>query len=607
MNKFCILLFISILSFNIFQLNAVPAIPRPLKVQQTDGSFLTVLLKGDEFFHYQTTNDGYPIVKNINGNYNYAKIDLEGKTIDTQVKASDKEQRSLTEAQFVQALKNEESLQEISKVRRAKRSLPASVAKPAKFPTNGTPHSLVILVNFSDLSFVVPNPQTEFTNLLNQENYSDNGGTGSAKDYFRDNSMEVFNPQFDVVGPFNLSKPYSYYGKNDNYGDDQNPLQMVVDACTSAYQNGVDFSKYDTDNDGYVDNVFIYYAGYNEAEWGNSNTIWPHRWGIYPTSLFGSNGNYSGTVASITFNGKIIMDYACTSELKGNSGNNMCGISTFCHEFGHVLGLVDFYATNGKTHHTLSDWDIMDGGTYLNDGRTPPAYSGHERFYLGWLTPIELKKPQNVVLKPIVTSNKAYIITQNGNSNLDGANPNPTEYFILENRQKTGWDTYLPGHGLLITRVNYNADEWNNNSPNNDPNNMRVDIIEADNIANDNSLAGDPFPGTSNTYNYTPVLSSGTKLDKPITEISEGTDGLVTFYYGNLANKALRYSIVDNNSGKILVYLPQDELNDLYIYDVSGRLFQRITANNLIEVDGLRKKVIYLLKSGSRTAKVLFY
>lgn len=177
---------------------------------------------------------------------------------------------------------------------------------------------------------MVPNPQTEFTNLLNQENYSDNGGTGSAKDYFRDNSMEVFNPSLMLCDRLIFRNLIVIMGKNDNYGDDQNPLQMVVDACTSAYQNGVDFSNTIRITMATVDNVFIYYAGYNEAEWGNSNTIWPHRWGIYPTSTFGSpNANYSGTVASITFNGKIIMDYACTSELKGNTGSNMCGISTF--------------------------------------------------------------------------------------------------------------------------------------------------------------------------------------------------------------------------------------------------------------------------------------
>ena len=101
----------------------------------------------------------------------------------------------------------------------------------------------------------------------------------------------------------------SYYGGNDSDGNDKNPRQMVIDACTQAFNNGVDFAQYDTDNDGYVDNVFIYYAGYNEAEGASANTVWPHRWTL-------ANAN-------TTFNGKIVYDYACTSELKGKSGTNM--------------------------------------------------------------------------------------------------------------------------------------------------------------------------------------------------------------------------------------------------------------------------------------------
>ncbi|MGC3978833.1 MAG: M6 family metalloprotease domain-containing protein [Paludibacteraceae bacterium] len=530
MNKPSKLLISCILLISFFELKAVPAYPYPIKIQQSDGSYLTILLKGDEFFHYQTTEDGYPIVKNENGIYNYAKFETNGELTSTNIKATDKKYRTLDETAFIESLSTDVHSQSSNFRKKVKQMVSSQIMKPSKFPVSGTPSSLVILVNFSDRSFVVNDPKTAFTNLLNQEGYSTNGGTGSARDYFKDNSMQTFIPQFDIVGPYTLSSAYSTYGKNDSYGNDQNPVQMVIDACELAAKNGVDLSKYDTDKDNYIDNVFIYYAGYNEAEGAPSNTIWPHRWGVYPTITYGTDGNYSGSLESITFSGKRLMDYACTSELKGTSGSNMCGIGTFCHEFGHVLGLVDFYATNNGKHQTLSDWDIMDGGPYLNGGKTPPAYSGHERFYLGWLKPTELKSPRNVVLSSITSSNKAYLITQNGNSNLNGANPSPTEYFILENRQKTGWDTYLPGHGLLITRVNYNATDWKNNESNNDPTAMGVDIIEADGIANDQTLAGDPFPGTSNITNYNPLLRNGIDIQKPITSIQED-NGVISFKF----------------------------------------------------------------------------
>lgn len=517
------------------RLMAVPASPAPIKIKQPDGTQITVVLKGDEFFHYRTTTDGYPIIKSDQGIFHYALVSEKGNLTMTDIKASDIKKRSQVEKKFLKTLPDNLTTLINSRLKKSKIATPlqrTSQQGASKYPTTGTPKSLVILVNFSDLSFVVQNPQTAFTDLLNKEGYNDNYGTGSARDYFRDNSMGVFNPQFDVVGPFTLPQKYSYYGKNDKDGYDLYPVQMIVDACTLASQNGVDFAQYDTNNDSFVDNVFVYYAGHNEAENGPENTIWPHRWLVQPGS------NYTGTKTSITFNGKQIYDYACTSELKSSSGNNMCGIGTFCHEFGHVLGLVDFYATNDSKHHTLSYWDIMDSGPYLNSGITPPGYSAHERFFLGWLTPQLANSPIDGQLEPINTSNKAYIITETGNHNLNGQNPFPAEYFLLENRQKTGWDKYLPGHGMLVTHVYYNASTWDSNSPNNDQSKMGVDIVEADNIANDNSLEGDPFPGTSNITKYTPVLRSGTALNNyAITEIKENGE-LITFNFMRLITSA---------------------------------------------------------------------
>ncbi|MDO9153491.1 MAG: M6 family metalloprotease domain-containing protein [Paludibacter sp.] len=506
-----------LLLLTINNLFAIKATPYPITEIQPDGSQITYYLKGDEFFRYRTTLDGYLIVKNDKGIFSYGISDNNGKFESTDVKVNEINKRTFKEKNFIKTLIQDIDLSVIyTEKRMAKVASISSIDSPQKaYPSSGTPKSLVILVNFSDKSYITPDPKVAFTNLLNQQGYNANGGTGSARDYFRDASNGIFQPQFDVVGPFTLTKTMAFYGENVS-DEDKNPRQMVIDACTLADANGVDFTQYDTDNDGKVDNVFIYYAGNNEAEGAPANTIWPHRWSLANT----------GT----KFDGKIIYDYACTSELRGATSTNMCGIGTFCHEFGHVLGLADYYATNKATHQTLSYWNIMDAGAYLNSGRTPPTYSAFDRFYLNWLRPVELKSPQSVTLEALTLINKAFIITQNGNHNLNGASPSPTEFFMLENRQKSGWDTYLPGNGLLISRINYNASAWYSNTVNNTESTMGYDIIEANGLASNNNLAGDPFPGTTNKTSYMPTLRSGTVVNKPLTFIKDEY-GTITFRF----------------------------------------------------------------------------
>jgi len=509
----CVLI---MLSFLLQELEAVPAYRQPITVIQPDGNRITFMLQGDEFFHYKITTDGYLLTESNNGLLNYAQVDANGNVIDTQIHANEVSARSINEKKFLQTLTPNPEMTLVKKAYNTQRSIQSVVGSTGiqkAFPLNGKPKSLVILVNFSDKSFVTSNALTAYTNLLNQTGYSGNGGTGSARDYFRDNSFGNFDPQFDVVGPYTLPNNMAYYGGNVS-GSDKNPRQMVIDACALADAAGVDFAQYDTDNDGIVDNIFIYYAGFNEAEGASANTIWPHRWALANTST--------------QFDNKIIYDYACTSELKGTSGTSMCGVGTFCHEFGHVLGLPDLYATNSATHHTLYSWDVMDYGPYNNSGRTPPSYSGYERFFLGWLTPTEIKTPQNLTLDTLSTSNKAYLLSQSGNHNLNGSNPSPVEFFMLENRQMKGWDTYLPGHGLLVTHVYYNSSTWDGNTVNNTPVSMGVDIVEADGTSTDASCSGDVFPGILSVKTYAPTLRAGTDITKPLTEITE-TNGIISF------------------------------------------------------------------------------
>ena len=517
---FCLLFFLS-------GSEAIPAYPHPVTITQPDGTTLTVKLSGDESRKMRSTVDGYVIKKNDKGFYTYAVRNQENRIVAGERIARDPEKRSATDLTYIRkALKADEVFSEPglkpSKIKRA----PAVISSTG-FPKTGSPRSLVIMVNFTDRSFVTPNPQDAFSRLLSQENYSDNGGTGSARDYFKAASYGQFSPQFDVVGPYNLPENMAYYGKNDpDTGDDVKPAYMIVHACKAADNAGVDFTQYDADGDGYLDNVFVYYAGYNEAEWGPDNSVWPHRWAVDP------GYNFTNNQSLITFDGKKVFDYACTSELKGNSGSSMCGIGTFTHEFGHVIGLPDYYHTE-EDKSTLDNWSIMDAGGYLNEGRTPPIYSAYDRFYLGWLTPAELASPADKSLYPLSqstvpvasTTKQAYLLSATTH-NLNGSNPTPKEFYIMEYRKKTGWDTYLPGDGLLFWHIDYNQTAWDDNTPNNytgtsqtSSSHMRVYL---------QPLSGYTVtPGSAFTSgSFDPKTWSGSSIGRAITNIVKTNDSI---------------------------------------------------------------------------------
>lgn len=513
---FSIILYI----FPVLQLLAVPATPTPVVYTQPNGSKIKIYLKGDEFFHYKTTEDGLLVATNDDGFFTYAITDENGDIINTGIRVSENDQSSLQQKKLLKSLSTQQDYNKLaergSQIRKSaqKNRLRASTG----FSKTGNPKSLVLLVNFADKEFITPEPREAFSRMLNQEGYAENKGTGSARDYFKDSSMGLFEPEFVVVGPYSLSKKMNYYGSDMpgyDEGYDIRPEEMIIEACQLAHGDGVNFADFDIDNDGYVDNVFVFYAGYNQAEGAPAETIWPHRWEI-PVSK------------TTIIDGKQIFDYACTSELRSNSGSEMCGIGTFVHEFGHVLGLPDYYPTSGSSHHTLGSWDVMDTGSYLNEGRTPPSYSSYNRFFLGWLTPELLTATQHIQLEPLNTSNKAYIVAKNNTHNIDGANPNPTEFFMLENRQKVAWDSYLPGHGLLITRINYNWNTWENNTVNDNPASMGVDIIEAD--GKTGNLSGDPFPGASQVDTYTFASRNNSSWNKMLTSIQE-KESIISFKY----------------------------------------------------------------------------
>jgi len=340
---------------------AVPAKRIQRTLTLADGTTVEAVFTGDEFNHYWLADDGTQYVHQGDGIF---------------VERSQTQQaRALGKAMRVNQ-------------RRVSR-------RRASY--TGEKKGLVILMSFKDKSF--SSTKDDWEAAINEKGYSRNGAPGSVADYFYDQSSGQFQLSFDVLGPYEAAHNYSYYGQNDIYGDDINVGELVVEAC-EAVKGQVNFSDYDWDGDGYVDQVFILYAGYGENTTGvDDDAIWPHEYYLQYYD------DYWDTGYQIE-NGIWINTYACSCELSGNRGKALDGIGTICHEFSHCLGLPDFYSSSSSnTSHTAWDWDLLDYGSYNDDGWCPPNFNAYERYFCGWLDPIELTQPQTVILSPLNESN----------------------------------------------------------------------------------------------------------------------------------------------------------------------------------------------------------
>lgn len=495
---------------------AVPAYRGWQTKTQPDGTTIEVQLNGDEFYHFYTNRAGQVVTCDEQGYWTVVEQQPSSATIAARRKASPMMQ-----------------------------TRPHRVGK-----INLAPRGLFILVNFKDSKYQSSNTQEEMNKMMNADTYTYNGAYGSARKYFIDQSHGAYVPTFDVVGPVTLSKNCSYYGKNDSEGNDMYPGDMVVEACKLAdTQFDVDFTQYDNDHDGYVDFVYIIYAGKGEADGGAASTIWPHNWSISSAIYFG-NCTYKKEDCKV--DGLYIDNYACSGELNGHDGSRN-GIGTLCHEFGHVLGLPDYYDTKYGSNHdnarTPDDWDIMASGSYNGDGNYPPNYSAHEKYFFGWNTPTNLGNTPNLLtLNANGTSD--YISYQLNTANtLQSATQEGVNYYI-ENRQQSGWDTYLPGHGLLVWYVNYNADAWSQNVPNNTAGSPRYTVISATGNKTGLGTAKDPFPGTNN-------VRTTTIAGKPLSNITE-TNGAISLIYVKNPNSdewnyevAYEHCTVSSESGMV--------------------------------------------------------
>ncbi len=486
---------------------AVPA----KRVQRTltlpDGTQVAAVQCGDENFHYWKSDDGRVFVWNGQGQMT---------------------EMSLGQAQEVQAARLC-----ASNARRQARRARRKVAWGAESnPISGNRKGLVILANYKDLE--LKHTRTDYDDYFNKVGYSANGCSGSVHDYFLSQSYGQFSLDFDVMGPVTLSKGYAYYGANDAYGNDMYAAEMVAEAVRLAVQ-GIDLSPYDWDGDGYVDQVYVVYAGYGEHNGDKllANTIWPHEFELSSAALSGDGPG------ELTFGGIKIDTYACSCELRGSSGSTMDGIGTACHEFSHCLCLPDMYDTSSSgTAFGMDVWDLMDYGSYSgqsNCGETPAPFTSYERMYCGWLTPLVLEQGTSVTGMPALASKPVAYLIRNANPSFPG------EYYLLENRQQEGWDEYAPAHGLLILHVDFDSKAWKYNKVNNSASHQRMTIIPADNRLSTLSTSGDTWPGISGNTALTDTSlpaarlyhsnSDGRKyMGRPIENITE-RDGLISFTF----------------------------------------------------------------------------
>ncbi|MGM9868550.1 MAG: M6 family metalloprotease domain-containing protein [Sodaliphilus sp.] len=498
---------------------AVPVYPYPVTVTQPDGSTLEIQGHGDEFYNFITTADGYTVVKNDAGYYVYATLQ-NNRLAPTTLVARNQLQRSAADNAFLQATgKMLHEVQRNQASQKARRQV--ATRETDDFYANF--RGLVILVNFTDRQFSRSDYKSVITNMLNKENYTGytnvNGSSntygsmflGSVRDYFSDNSCGKFAPQFDVVGPVTVS-----YASTDIQQTSYAPSAFYE--ALSALDSSIDYSQYDADGDGYVDMIYFIAAGYGANYSGNNtNYLWPHKWSLAQFNLTSDDGVKFGT-------------YACSTELYGwesQSTTVLDGIGTICHEFSHVIGLPDVYDTdyeeNGQSHDP-GQWDVMAGGSYMRYGRRPVGYSAYERYALGFLTPKVFSKAGTYTLNPMQSANEAYMLKT----------PIDKEYFLFENRQQSGWDVELPGHGMLVSRVDStNTSVWTSNQVNANSDRNYLELLRAGN-GTSGASASDPFPGTAGvtdlTANTQPALTTwnGTVTEYFLSNIAE-TNGVISF------------------------------------------------------------------------------
>lgn len=513
---------------------AGPAWHGTLTLTQPDGSVLQARVVGDEFAHLMVDLQGNALIQNSEGWWCYAAFSGDGSMHSTGTVAGDKlRPASAAGGDIGEALRKWSAQNKRALVRNplvatkggqvagawkkagsssstgagwtrncagegAASGSEAEAKSDTEAGSDGTGSNtpevirkrcLVLLAEFKDVKMSFA--RERFENLMNT-------GESSVKNYLNDQFLGRYEFTFDVAPIVTLSQTHQYYGKNSN-GKDSRAAEAVAEACRLAAANGTDFSIYDTDNDGKVDDILLFYAGKDESEGGGDDCIWSHAWKLSAANI------------KLTLNGKVIDSYAATSELSLRSSGKyqFKTIGTICHEYSHSLGLADMYDTDyggsgGEADGLWKSTALMDKGNFNNDGRTPPYYNAIDRDMLG-IGQCEELKEGHYVLEPINLNGRFL--------RMDTANEG--EYYLIECRTNTGWDIYTRCKGLAIYHIDKSAnltgyspvyerdasaaERWTSNEVNCRPQHQCADMIESLDKANDISQIMWPY-GKNNSF-----------------------------------------------------------------------------------------------------------
>lgn len=542
--------------------NAVPAKKLQKVITLANGTQVSVELRGDEYLSWWEGTDGTAYRTTATDENVFEAFDLEAQ------KPAAAARRAKTEQGRV------------ARLARVKNSLKGADDKMRglggdHITYKGVKKGLVVLVDFKNKKFADGHDLEYYKNVINGKDFTDEeeGYVGSVRDYFLAQSNGQFELDFDVVGPVTMSKNYGYYGNDGAYQKDEKVYEMIKEAC-DGIQDKVNLKDYDWDGDGEADQVFFLYAGLGQASGGSAGTIWPHESELryWPCGVL----SYS--------TGKI-NTYACANELQpetqGSSRYISAGIGTICHEFSHCLGFADMYDTTGGGGYGMSVFDVMDQGSYNGNGFVPCNYTAFERIYAGWVEAIELESPATVKdMKSVSDYGRPFIMYNYKNTN---------EYFLMENRQNTGWDKGLYGsNGLLIVHVNYVPSRWANNSVNSSAEKIQCcTVVNADGSRENTqySLQGDLYPyevkGVTMNDEFTdesePAAKLYTKnsdnsyaLGIPITQIKRSKGSVSFLVCGgddkNVIDNTFK-GVVDGINGVTVVKKTVDNR----IYSIDGR------------------------------------
>lgn len=549
------------LSLAFVSISASPAMPGKVRMKQPDGTYIEVFVRGDEYSNwYESAADGSIMQLGTDG---FMK------------KVADKDA-------FFSAMRQ-------MRAGRIASAGGASRVQPGKididFPTTGEVRGLLLLVEYPDVKFTEEATREVYDRLMNAENYTGGLSTGSVRQYFRDQSGGKFTPIFDVAGPYCMSQPRKHYGSSDTGAE---PVwEMFEEACNQAHAEGIDFTKYDCNGDGIVDFVFLIYAGHGQAQGGPAETVWPQQ----------VNLEYK---VWTTYDGMMLGKGACSCELHGSSGEQIDGIGTICHEFSHVLGLPDVYDVYYSGSYGMGNWDVMDVGSYNNDSRTPAGYTAMDKYTVGWLTPMLVDREEDTrQLRPLGESNEAYFIVSDKDAN---------EYYTLENRQQTGWDAALNGHGMLVSHITYDKALWTSNRVNTTKNPYdHIELIAADNSLSESDEHGDTYPGSKGVTELSPATTPAqawhAKGSTPftLTGITETGDGIINFTYKSDSPTGISVPFIEAEIDGGLLSVSNPDCRKVEVFSADGKLVKTSVESMVAARLG---KGIYVIKRGRHSIKV---